>query len=245
MRERSETCPLMKSLIYRIGLALWALFASGCAVAEQPAQSLRVDHLVYATPDLDRSINELERLLGVRAVFGGQHLGRGTRNALIALGPDCYLEILAPDPAQEPSSAPLAYGVGTLESPKLAGWAAACTDIDRFRSEAVGRGARLGRVHAGGRRRPDGVALSWRVTALTVEADGGIAPFFIDWEESPHPAQDAPKGAVLVALRAEHPDHRSMQKMFSDLGLDIQVGPGAAPVLVAIIDTPLGRVELR
>lgn len=35
----------------------------------------RVDHLVYATPDLNRGIDEIERLLGVRAIAGGQHPG--------------------------------------------------------------------------------------------------------------------------------------------------------------------------
>ena len=37
----------------------------------------RVDHLVYATPDLDSGVEEIEKLLGVRATPGGQHPGRG------------------------------------------------------------------------------------------------------------------------------------------------------------------------
>src|SRR5262249_11322359 len=58
----------------------------------------RVDHLAYATPDLEKGVAEIERLLGVRATPGGQHPGRGTRNALVSLGPTSYLEIVGPDP---------------------------------------------------------------------------------------------------------------------------------------------------
>ncbi len=47
----------------------------------------RVDHLVYAVPDLDRGIAYIEQLLGIRATLGGRHVGRGTHNALLALGP--------------------------------------------------------------------------------------------------------------------------------------------------------------
>src|SRR5688500_16482444 len=63
----------------------------------------RVDHLFYATPDLERGIAEIKRLVGVRATPGGKHPGRGTRNAFIALGPNSFLEIVAPDPDQTPT----------------------------------------------------------------------------------------------------------------------------------------------
>lgn len=205
----------------------------------------RVDHLVYATPDLGRGVEEIEKLLGVRAIAGGQHPGRGTRNALIALGPTTYLEIIAPDPEQPPPKVPRAFGLDALKTSRLVTWCVNGRDLERLRDEAMRNGVRLGEVRSGSRRRPDGVQLSWQFTdPSTVMADG-IVPFVIDWGESAHPAHTATKGATLVSLRAEHPDAQAVSVMLRHLGLDLPVTQGQSPALIAVIEGPRGRVELR
>jgi hypothetical protein len=73
----------------------------------------------------------------------------------------------------------------------------------------------------------------------------GLVPFFIDRGKSPDPAHTEEKGASLIALRAEHPDAQRVQRLLRELGLDLPVQPGATPALVAIIDSPRGRAELR
>jgi len=70
-------------------------------------------------------------------------------------------------------------------------------------------------------------------------------PFFIDWGRSLHPASTAPQGAKLVGLRAEHPDADLVRQMLRAIGVNLPVRVGSAPALIAQIDCPLGRVELR
>ncbi|HYM82408.1 MAG TPA: VOC family protein [Candidatus Limnocylindria bacterium] len=205
----------------------------------------RIDHLVYATPDLSQGVEEIEALLGVRASAGGPHPGWGTRNALIALGSTNYLEIIAPDPKQPPPRKPRPFGIDRLAESTLVTWAARSTNLEALAREAGRGGVRLGAVLSGSRLLPDGIELSWRLTdPWTVVADG-IVPFFIDWGESHHPAGVAAPGASLVELRAEHPKWDRVQAMLHTLGLDLSVGEGSQPALIAVVRGPRGDVELR
>ena len=204
-----------------------------------------VDHLVYATPELQPGIDKIERALGVRATPGGQHLGRGTRNALLSLGPATYLEIIGPDPEQPTPAQPRPFGIDDLKEPRLVAWAAKGTELERLASEARRGGVKLGEVISGSRRRADGVTLFWRYTDPRTVVAGGIVPFFIDWGTTPHPASTAAQGASLIGLRAEHPDWEQVQKDLNRLRLDLRVQPGPRAALIATVTAPRGRVELR
>jgi len=78
--------------------------------------------------------------LGVRAIAGGQHLGLGTRNALVALGPESYLEIFAPDPDQPPPPRPRAFGVDTLKAARLVAWFVRGQNLEHLRTAAIAKG---------------------------------------------------------------------------------------------------------
>jgi hypothetical protein len=205
----------------------------------------QVDHLIYGTPDLESTVDELERRLGVRAAEGGRHPGQGTRNALISLGEAVYLEIMAPDPEQPPPDRPRWLGLDRVETPRLVGWAAVAGDLDALVRGANRRGIRLGETLAGGRRRPDGSTVSWRVTDPHRVLGDGVVPFFIDWADSPHPARSAPGGATLVGLRAEHPDADEVSRLLAGLGLGLPLRRGPLAALIATLRTPAGEFELR
>ena len=204
-----------------------------------------VDHLVCATPDLDFGVDSIERLLGIRATPGGQHPHAGTRNALIALGPAVYLEIVGPDREQPEPAQPRWFRIDELDAPRLVTWAVKSSDIALTRDAARQAGIQLGDAVAGSRRRADGVLLAWRYTDPRTSVADGIIPFFIDWGTTPHPAGSAAQGASLQSLRAEHPDPEPVRKIARQLGLDLRIARGPTPALVATIISQHGTVELR
>lgn len=206
----------------------------------------RLDHLVFAVADLDEGIAQLEAATGVRAQFGGAHPGQGTHNAVIALGPRVYLEILAPDPNQpNPRSLP-SLGLSETRRSRMVGWALNAPDLEGLIASAGAKGFPMVGPTSGGRQRPDGYQLSWRIATLADTRIGdGLAPFFIDWGATEQPTVRSPKGARLVSLRAQYLAPQSVQAVFDALDIPLMVEGGAEPALIAVLDTPRGRIELR
>jgi hypothetical protein len=210
-----------------------------------PALLLRLDHIILGAPDLDDGIAVLEKNLGVRAIRGGQHLGHGTRNALIPLEGDKFLEVLAPDPDQPAPKRARWVGIDEVRSPRLTGWAANGHHLQVLVADAVQQGVDLGEVLSGSRSNKDGTVLTWSFTDPYTRVADGIVPFFIDWGGTPHPSQLAEPSATLNGFWAEHPDPGPVQSMLSVLGIDLPVRVAPSPALVADVTGPLGRIQLR
>jgi len=236
----------MRRCLTALFVALFGVIEIGNGAQIEPGGLLaKVDHLVYATPELQVGIDRIESALGLRATPGGQHPGRGTRNALLSLGPGTYLEIIGPDPEQPSPAQPRPFGIDNLKEQRLVTWAAKGQELEHLASEAGRGGVKLGEVISGSRQRADGVVLFWRYTDPRTVVAGGIVPFFIDWGKTPHPASTATQGALLIGLRGEHPDSEQVQKTLNRLGLDLRVQPGPRATLIATVSGPRGRVELR
>ena len=216
-----------------------------------------VDHLVYGAPELAAALQRLEALLGVAAAAGGRHEGRGTHNALLALGDDVYLEVIAPDPAQPAPSGPRPFGLDDLTRPRLVTFAvhgaSRTADLDReraarrleqWRRQALKRGYDPGPVMTGGRRRPDGTELSWHLCQHRELPFGGAVPFLIDWGVTRSPARSAPAGCRLLELEVGHPDPAAVRAALRALEVAVPVRRSPVPVLQAVLDTPRGRVLL-
>ena len=202
-----------------------------------------VDHLIYAAPDLAAAVADLEGRFGIRAQAGGKHVDIGTHNALLALGPRTYLEIIAPDPGQPEPPSPRPFGIEGVTHGKLVGWALACDDIDRAVAEARSHGYDPGEVVDGHRVAPDGTVLRWRTARG--ELPDELVPFLICWGDTEHPAGPAPHGLILKSVEVEHPDPPSLAPVLMALGANVEVRQGQVPALVAYLSGPNGSKVLR
>jgi Glyoxalase-like domain len=140
---------------------------------------LRLDHVVYAVPDLDGAAVRFRREFGLDSTEGGRHQRWGTANRIVPLG-DQYVELVAA--VDEPMAAETAFGRGVLErGAGGGGWftmAAVADDLDTVAS-------RFGiEVDSGSRTRPDGETIRWRMAGLDDQRREPWMPFFLTWEVS-------------------------------------------------------------
>ncbi len=204
-----------------------------------------LDHILLGTSNLAHGISWLEERSGVRAVFGGVHPGRGTRNALLSLGPRRYLEMIAPDPQQSSANNEMVGRLRSIQEPRLIGWAVHTSDLAAVVRKAAAAGIAIENPRDGSRARPDGKMLRWRSCGLK-EDYAGVLPFFIEWSaDSMHPSQDAPAGCTLQHFFVESPAGKNVRSVAANLGLDLGVKPGKKPLLSAGINGKKGTFELR
>jgi hypothetical protein len=218
--------------------------ATAGAIGFGPPDPL-LDHLVHAVPDLAAAEAAFTAATGVAPTAGGRHLGRGTRNLLVGLGPSSYLEIIGPDP-EHPADpgATVPFGIDALTAARLSTWAVHPIDIEATAEASAAAGADLGGIWPLSRRTPEGALLEWRLASPHPAPFDGVTPFLIDWGATAHPATAPGLPAVsLRGLRASHPDPAAVTTVLDALGVALTVTAGA-PGLAALLDTPNGPVVL-
>ena len=229
------------------GAAIVARRSFGAAADKLSGVPTDLDHILLGVSDLDHGIAWMEERSGVRAVAGGVHPGRGTRNALLALGPRRYLEIIAPDPQQAGTAASREFWAArlkTIQEPGLIHWAAHTSDLAAIVEKARAAGIAIEDPRDGSRARPDGKVLRWKSFSLKDDHDG-VLPFFIEWSsDSVHPSQDAPAGCMLLQFSAESSSAKQVVDTAGKLGLDFSVKSGSQTRLRARINGKKGEFEL-
>lgn len=204
---------------------------------------LELDHLVLGTASLATGAPALAALLGVEPEAGGRHEGVGTHNRLLSMGPQTYLELMAPDPGQPTPARPRPFGLDdplvierVKQRPRLLSYVVRTDDIAAAR-DALGLPA--GRIDT--MRRGD---LQWRISLPTRDQAPGT-PILIEWGDSPNPSSTLPdRGVRLLGLRIGVPE--ATARLLAPLAADgrIRVEAAQAVALAARIDTAAGAVEL-
>jgi hypothetical protein len=158
---------------------------------------VRLDHVSYAVgcTEFPSTVSRLGALLGAPFVDGGVHPLYGTRNAVLPLDGDCYVEVVTP--LDHPATDRLPFGQAVRRRAELGGgwlgWVVSVDDLAPFEK-------RLGRPGAEGhRRRPDGVLLEWRQIGLLDLIEDPQRPYFIEWcsPRTVHPSAGA-DGAIGI-----------------------------------------------
>ena len=202
-----------------------------------------IDHVLVGVADLDRGIAEMEDLTGVRAARGGVHPGRGTRNALMSLGPQTYLEIIAPDPAQHGASSDVAM-LRRLDRPTVVGWAVSGGDAEELRRRAAAGGLALTPWEPGSRMTPHGGILKWRTFGYAQDRDPAL-PFFIIWSDPRlHPSRTSPGGCRLTSLSIEDPHAAKLRRAIAPLALDVRVAQAKLARMRIVLSCPKGAVAV-
>jgi hypothetical protein len=188
--------------------------------APAPSLPLALDHLVVAARSLDEGEAWLRERLRRPLAAGGAHPGFGTHNRLLRLGSGCYLELLAPDPAQ--SVASLLFGLD--QAPMVQALANApllMHVVLRVVAPATLEEVLPRLDYDPGVPTPMTRAdLRWRITipAGGRVAGDGLLPTIIDWARTPHPCTRLPESGVrLRGLRLS--GSPSVLNAFPDLAL--------------------------
>ncbi|MEL6635198.1 MAG: VOC family protein [Bacteroidota bacterium] len=204
----------------------------------------RLDHLAYVVPDLPTAIQAIEDALGVSPQPGGRHPRRGTYNALLRIGERCYLELLAVDPATEVAP-PRWMGVDAVDRARLTRWALRSDQLAVDAQRLATLQPALGQIQAGHRRMADGQELHWQLTIPRSHPAVELLPFFIDWQQSPHPSTSLPPACQLERLDFFHPQSTHISKQWHQLGLSTPVAAAERVRIRATLRSSRGSLVLE
>jgi len=201
-----------------------------------------IDHLMLGASDLSLGKTWIENQFELPVMDGGRHPGQGTRNALLGLAEDCYLEVIAPDPAQVLAGT-LGAQLLRYKTPRLRTFAVRCSNFEDLVPRLAGFGFGH-RILEMSRETVGGGELSWRLLFVSDHPYSARMPFFIDWGQSPHPCRDLAVAGSLRQITVQLPDQlASFERLMRQLDLPVLVRQ-APPALLATVAGKQGLIDL-
>jgi hypothetical protein len=178
-----------------------------------------IDHVIYATTDLDAAAARVESEVGLSAVPGGRHEGHGTHNRIVPLGGG-YLELMAIADPEEAAASPI--GGAVLErlaehGDGLFAWCIAAEDVNQVADRLALPVTTIARQ-----------GLTARMVGVAEALRNPVLPFFIERDEGVlDPGEGGAAGGITwVEVAGER------------VPLEHRVGDAELPVRV--VDGPVG-----
>ena len=216
-------------------------------------EDMRVDHVSFAAErdGLQATAARLSEKLGVAAVDGGVHPRFGTRNMILPLNHERYVEVV--EVLDHPSADKVPFGQAVrARSTAGGGWMSWVVRLETLAEiEAVER--HLGRKAVEGvRRMNDGRVFTWQQIGILGTLTDPQLPYFVHWADgSPHPSMDCTTEVTIDALNLAGEPERVQEwlgRAATDTSSVIKfnfVAPHGTPGLMSVVfNTPNGQVTI-
>jgi hypothetical protein len=211
---------------------------------------MRVDHVSYAAESdgLKATAERLAQELGVSQAEGGIHPRFGTRNIIIPLAHERYIEVVSVLDHPASDKAPFGQAV-RARSEAGGGWLGWVVRVDDLAKAEQ----RLGReAVTGSRRGANGLELKWRQLGVKGLMADPQLPYYIQWaDDSIHPSVGATTAVTISGLQIAGDPNRvnewlglpaDQTSSFIDFTF---VAPHGTPGLLSVtFDTPDGPVTI-
>lgn len=195
---------------------------------------MHIDHVLFATHDLDGTAARFAAEHGLAATGGGRHTGLGTENRIIPLGGG-YIELIAVADRAEAERSALGRTLAERIRERgegLMGWVVAVEDVA---AEATRTGAELSTIERAG--------LSAQLAGVATAMGEPSLPFFIRRDPgSADPGEGADHGGITWVEVGGDTERLRWWLGGADLPLRVIPSPPAPPALLGV---GIGDRELR
>lgn len=182
---------------------------------------------------------------GIAPSFGGYHLTQGTKNALVNLGNQCYLEILAADSTNEKITPPRWMGIDLIKNAQVTRWCLKSKDLEKDSEVLKNHQSTLGTIYGGQRKTSTGDLLAWEMILPLASPKVDLLPFMVDWSNSSvHPTDNLPSQCQLLAINFYHPKPKTLQPYFEELGVKHTIKKGNSSLIKLTLETQKGIIEV-
>lgn len=204
-----------------------------------------IDHIVYSVLDLEGACKQFEQLSGVKPVFGGYHTTQGTKNALVGLGNNQYLEFLAIDSMNTSIQPPRWMGIDLLTKSQITRLAVKSDNLSDDISILKKANPKMDKCSGGSRKSDDGTLLNWELSMPLATPEVEILPFLINWSAAQsHPSIQLSNYCKLIGLYATHPNPNTIQPTLKTLNVDFRIEQSETISIKAKLESPKGIIEL-